>query len=155
MLAGDVEEEWHRCPDNCSFYAAVCFRRERKAALTKEFKQDWAVGSIKLQEGVAELCLYHVAVLQSALAITSAQYAFAKWLLEHIGSQRKQHSKLERHKASLHQKMQADVLQLLEWVPQLNLHRSSLCSDKDVQEMLEKTGMTADATGALYIVGCT
>lgn len=129
--------------------AASCCRRERQQAISREHNEDWSSASTKLKEGVAELCLYNVARLQAALALTAATYAFAKWLLEHIGSQRKQHARLQRHKDSLYNKMKAAVQELLEWVPQLNFHSSSLRGDQDVQAMLASTGVTANATGAL------
>jgi hypothetical protein len=123
--------------------------RARKAALSKAHNEDWSSAATKLKEGVAELCLYHVASLQASLALTSAKYAFAKWLLEHIGSQRKQHSKVDKYKEGLYNSMRTAVQRLLEWVPQLNFYRSSLRNDPDVQSMLASTAVTADATGAL------
>lgn len=105
------------------------------------------MGSAKLREGVAELCLYKVVSLQAALADLSATLVFTKWLQEHIGPLRKQHRKLDGHLDSLRTKVGMLVQQLLDWEPQLRSYRQQLRADSNLQAALAATGVGESVAG--------
>lgn len=77
-------------------------------------------------QGLAELCVYKVQTLQCTLGDLSRQYVYCILLQQHIGSQRQQHRKLDRHLQKLGSKMDTFISQLLAWVAQLRHHRHHL-----------------------------
>lgn len=85
--------------------------------------------------------------LQAALADLSVAFVFTNWLQQHIGSQRKQHRKLNGQLDSLRNKMGMQVQQLLDWQAQLRCHQSHLRSDSSLEAALAATGVGGSVAG--------
>lgn len=114
-------------------YTYSC-RRERLAALEQQHGHQWTAHLLcrSFMQGLAELCLYKVQTIQCLLGDLSRTYMFCLMLQKHIGSQRQQHRKLDRHLLKMGTKMDASIQQLLAWLAQLRQHRHYLRLDDQV-----------------------